>query len=188
MMELDSSSESMSQPSPASTGITVTQSSNTTTDKASNKDISEAEEPENVDANEKTISALPHTTKSTAIKNSISRSSQLQTTLQDLENQRRDLLRQLQTELKSSPPLLSTQSIAYLPSTHAHSQPVSPLTALTEAELLGQAKSTIKDHIKSLHGYNQVRDVGTGLIGMVAESRKVRVRDCQEEFGVTDGD
>jgi Swi5 len=33
-----------------------------------------------------------------------------------------------------------------------------------------------------------MRDVGMGLIGMVADSRGVRIRDCQEEFGIEEGD
>jgi DNA repair protein Swi5/Sae3 len=39
-----------------------------------------------------------------------------------------------------------------------------------------------------LHEYNEIKDVAQGLIGMIADARGVRVVDCQEEFGVGDGD
>lgn len=63
-----------------------------------------------------------------------------------------------------------------------------PLTASEEAEVSERAQVVIKKHIKLLHRYNEMRDVGMGLIGMVADSRGVRIRDCQEEFGIEDGD
>ncbi|KAI9786833.1 MAG: hypothetical protein M1839_005064 [Geoglossum umbratile] len=46
------------------------------------------------------------------------------------------------------------------------------------------AAATVKKHIRLLHDYNEIRDVGTGLMGMIADSRGVRVRDIYAEFGV----
>jgi DNA repair protein Swi5/Sae3 len=46
----------------------------------------------------------------------------------------------------------------------------------------------IKQHIKLLHEYNEIKDVAQGLIGMIADARDVRVVDCQREFGVGVGD
>ncbi|KFY08001.1 hypothetical protein V492_06624 [Pseudogymnoascus sp. VKM F-4246] len=48
------------------------------------------------------------------------------------------------------------------------------------------AAATVKAHIRRLHAYNEIRDVGQGLIGMIAEQRGVRIRECYEsgEFGV----
>lgn len=120
---------------------------------------------------------------------------QLSQRLLVLEAERRTLLLTLQKELSysqsprpESPEPTSQTSPDYLPSAHAHSQPSTPLVPVVEAELMDNAQTTIKKHIKLLHRYNETRDVGQGLIGMVAESRKVRVRDVQEEFGVRDGD
>ncbi|KFY86702.1 hypothetical protein V500_07456 [Pseudogymnoascus sp. VKM F-4518 (FW-2643)] len=48
------------------------------------------------------------------------------------------------------------------------------------------AAATVKAHIKRLHAYNEIRDVGQGLIGLIAEQRGVRIGECYEsgEFGV----
>jgi hypothetical protein len=78
--------------------------------------------------------------------------------------------------------------VSELPSVAAHSSPPPPLTKAEEDEASSSAQAVIKEHIKLLSKYNEIRDIGQGLIGMVAESRRVRIRDCQEEFGVTDGD
>ncbi|MCJ1239883.1 hypothetical protein MMC14_007881 [Varicellaria rhodocarpa] len=43
---------------------------------------------------------------------------------------------------------------------------------------------TVSAHIKLLHTYNEMRDVGMGLLGIIADNRGVRVRDVYEEFGV----
>ncbi|APA10442.1 predicted protein [Sclerotinia sclerotiorum 1980 UF-70] len=46
------------------------------------------------------------------------------------------------------------------------------------------AKETVKRHIKLLHDYNDIKDVGQGLLGMIADNRGVRVGELYEEFGV----
>jgi DNA repair protein Swi5/Sae3 len=46
------------------------------------------------------------------------------------------------------------------------------------------ASDTVKQHIKLLHDYNDIRDVGQGLIGMIADGRGIRVGELYEEFGV----
>lgn len=46
------------------------------------------------------------------------------------------------------------------------------------------AAETVKTHIKLLHDYNDIRDIGQGLIGMIADNRGVRIGDLYEEFGV----
>lgn len=51
---------------------------------------------------------------------------------------------------------------------------------------------TVKTHIHLLHQYNEIRDIGQGLLGMVAEKRNCRVADLYVgepgEFGVGRGD
>lgn len=46
------------------------------------------------------------------------------------------------------------------------------------------AAETVKNHIKLLHDYNDIRDVGQGLVGMIADNRGVRIGELYEEFGV----
>ncbi|KAK8169926.1 Swi5-domain-containing protein [Phyllosticta citrichinensis] len=53
---------------------------------------------------------------------------------------------------------------------------------------LDEAKAVIKEHIRLLHDYNEIRDVGQGLFGIIAESRGVRVKDIHEEFGISTKD
>ena len=117
----------------------------------------------------------------------VSKEDELHQTLLQLEAERRSLLRQLLLEVNEPLPQTSLNP-NYLPSVHAHTRPLTLLTPQVETELLNNAQSTIKDHIKLLHQYNETRDIGLGLIGMIAESRKVRIRDCQEEYGVGEGD
>ncbi|KAF7948291.1 uncharacterized protein EAE97_003702 [Botrytis byssoidea] len=46
------------------------------------------------------------------------------------------------------------------------------------------AKQTVKRHIRLLHDYNDIKDVGQGLLGMIADNRGVRVGEMYEEFGL----
>lgn len=46
----------------------------------------------------------------------------------------------------------------------------------------------VKQHIALLHQYNEIKDVGMGLFGLIADRRGVRVRDVFEEFGVVEAD
>lgn len=49
-------------------------------------------------------------------------------------------------------------------------------------------QATVKAHIKLLHDYNEIRDVGQGLMGIIADNRGVRVRDVYQDFEVGEGD
>lgn len=46
------------------------------------------------------------------------------------------------------------------------------------------ASTTVQTHIRLLHTYNESRDIATGLMGIIADNRGVRVRDIYEEYGV----
>ncbi|WEW56632.1 hypothetical protein PRK78_002080 [Emydomyces testavorans] len=48
--------------------------------------------------------------------------------------------------------------------------------------------SIVKRHIRLLHEYNEIKDVGQGLLGLIAEGRGVRYVDVQREFGVGGSD
>jgi hypothetical protein len=59
-----------------------------------------------------------------------------------------------------------------------------PVEKFTNETYSRPAAETVKRHIKLLHDYNDIRDVGQGLIGMIADNRGVRIGDLYEEFGV----
>jgi DNA repair protein Swi5/Sae3 len=46
----------------------------------------------------------------------------------------------------------------------------------------------VKRHIDLLHAYNEIKDVGQGLMSLIADSRGVRVREVMEEMGVGEED
>ncbi|EEP79542.1 predicted protein [Uncinocarpus reesii 1704] len=46
----------------------------------------------------------------------------------------------------------------------------------------------VKRHIRLLHEYNEIKDIGQGLLGLIAERRAVRYVDVQKEFGVGGND
>jgi hypothetical protein len=54
----------------------------------------------------------------------------------------------------------------------------------TEAEIMAVANKMVKDHIKLLHEYNELKDVGQGLMGLIADQRGVRIVEVNEEFGI----
>ncbi|GFF21974.1 DNA repair protein SWI5 homolog [Aspergillus udagawae] len=48
--------------------------------------------------------------------------------------------------------------------------------------------TTVKRHIRLLHEYNEIKDIGQGLMGLIADARGMRQVDVQREFGVGDRD
>jgi hypothetical protein len=54
----------------------------------------------------------------------------------------------------------------------------------TEADIMAAANKIVKEHIKLLHEYNELKDVGQGLMGLIADQRGVRIVEVQEEFGI----
>jgi hypothetical protein len=106
-------------------------------------------------------------------------------TLRALQCEEHELYQRLHRLLCPPPP---PPPKAYLPSMLAHTQRNLSLTPEQKQFALREAKVVIKEHIARLTKYNEIRDVGMGLIGMVADMRCERVRDVQGEFGVGDGD
>lgn len=49
-------------------------------------------------------------------------------------------------------------------------------------------QATVKAHIKLLHNYNEIRDIGQGLMGIIADNRGVRVSEVYKDFDVGEGD
>nr|OQO19469.1 hypothetical protein B0A51_11659 [Rachicladosporium sp. CCFEE 5018] len=58
----------------------------------------------------------------------------------------------------------------------------------TLAVALKSSNEVIKEHISLLHKYNEIKDVGQGLMGLIADKRGCRVLPVMEEFGVAEGD
>ncbi|KAK6350605.1 hypothetical protein TWF718_003794 [Orbilia javanica] len=58
----------------------------------------------------------------------------------------------------------------------------------TTEKLENPPKATIQQHIKLLHDFNEVRDIGLHLIGMIADERGVGLKEVLGEFGVTEKD
>ncbi|KAL4807841.1 DNA repair protein [Aspergillus unguis] len=52
------------------------------------------------------------------------------------------------------------------------------------AKLKNDPTDTVKRHIRLLHEYNEIKDIGQGLVGLIADARGMRQIDVQEEFGV----
>lgn len=50
------------------------------------------------------------------------------------------------------------------------------------------AQQTVKKHIRLLHAYNEIRDVGLGLMGLIADRKGQRLAEVLREFGVEEGD
>ena len=57
-------------------------------------------------------------------------------------------------------------------------------TSFSNDDVIILAHRIVKSHITSLGRYNEIRDIGQGLLGMIAEQRGVRTVDVMEEFGV----
>ncbi|KAI5287143.1 hypothetical protein KEM52_001724 [Ascosphaera acerosa] len=43
-------------------------------------------------------------------------------------------------------------------------------------------EAVTRRHIRLLHDYNEIKDVGQGLLGLIAESRGCRYVEVQEEY------
>jgi Swi5 len=54
--------------------------------------------------------------------------------------------------------------------------------------LQAQAEAIVKRHISLLNAYNEIKDVGQGLIGLIADSRGVRIKEVMEEMAVGEED
>lgn len=48
--------------------------------------------------------------------------------------------------------------------------------------------ATVQRHIRLLHEYNKIKDIGQGLMGLIADARGVRQIEVQKEYGVGDRD
>ncbi|KAL5388920.1 hypothetical protein DPSP01_002627 [Paraphaeosphaeria sporulosa] len=58
----------------------------------------------------------------------------------------------------------------------------------TESEIMAAAHQINKKHIKLLHEYNEIKDVGQGLMGLIADQRGERIVEVQQHFGIDAND
>ncbi|QIW98448.1 hypothetical protein AMS68_003966 [Peltaster fructicola] len=56
------------------------------------------------------------------------------------------------------------------------------------SEALRLAKKTNQEHIRLLNQYNEIKDVATSLIGMIAENRQKRIIEVMQDFDVDEND
>ncbi|KAL1793773.1 hypothetical protein ACET3X_008755 [Alternaria dauci] len=57
-----------------------------------------------------------------------------------------------------------------------------------ESDIMAAANKIVKEHIKLLHEYNELKDMGQGLMGLIADQRGTRIVEVQEEFGIEAAD
>ena len=62
------------------------------------------------------------------------------------------------------------------------------LSEPSAADIMAAANRVVKKHIRLLHEYNEIKDVAQGIMGLIADSRGVRIVDVQDEFGVDAND
>ncbi|KAM3417560.1 hypothetical protein BST61_g5797 [Cercospora zeina] len=106
-------------------------------------------------------------------------------------NSRVTALRAKQTALQSKLADLQTQRAAYIDKATLPSGLAMPEDWTEEQrakQALATANGVIKEHISALHRYNEIKDIGLGLMGLVAERRGVRQKIVMEEFGIGDRD
>lgn len=110
---------------------------------------------------------------------------------QENSNPRLTLLTQKHTHLTSKLAELQRQRATYTSTATLPSGLAMP-TDWTDEQKAKQALETangvIKEHIALLHSYNEIKDIGQGLMGLVADKRGVRVADVMEEFGMGEKD
>lgn len=79
-----------------------------------------------------------------------------------------------------------TKHLKYVPIHHPCLEPQAAIKGKVADMFLCRqpAAETVRRHIKLLHDYNDIRDVGQGLVGMIADNRGVRIGELYDEFGV----
>lgn len=73
-------------------------------------------------------------------------------------------------------------------STNTAKFPAGSASPQNQAETQAEAEAIVKRHIKLLHAYHEIKDVGQGLMGLIADARGVRLKEVMEEMGVEEND
>lgn len=103
-----------------------------------------------------------------------------ETTLAELKAQRRALL----AALAALPNIQETINQDAVSSGLEETSESGP----SDEQVMGAANKIVKKHIKLLHEYNEIKDVGQGLMGLIADQRGVRIIEVQDEFGIGEKD
>ncbi|KAF2446462.1 hypothetical protein P171DRAFT_430613 [Karstenula rhodostoma CBS 690.94] len=98
-------------------------------------------------------------------------------TLAELKAKRAALIASL-THLPAIQDLLADARTSGVSSQMSNAEPA-------ESEIMAAAHQIHKKHIKLLHEYNEIKDVGQGLMGLIADQRGVRIMEVQDDFGVS---
>jgi hypothetical protein len=101
-------------------------------------------------------------------------------TLAELKAQKASLLASLAT-LPAIRSLMEEQDSPDVDMSDNHGEP-------TEADVMAAVNKIVKNHIKLLHEYNELKDAGQGLMGLIADQRGVRIVEVQDEFGIDAND
>lgn len=65
---------------------------------------------------------------------------------------------------------------------------VNSVVAIRTEQALAISTAKMKLHVKQLQQYNDLKDIGQQLIGLIAEKKGVRIVEVQREFGVDGND
>lgn len=89
-----------------------------------------------------------------------------------------ELIAKTQSQSDHSPPPITDRRPDHGPF------PDQDLDPATAAEAEAAAAAIVKRHIRLLRDYNEIKDVGLGLMGLIADGRGCRLGSVMEEFGV----
>ena len=104
-----------------------------------------------------------------------------ETTLAELKAQRAALI----TSLAAVPGIQALVAAANNPG-DAPSPP--PDDESIDTQVMAAAQELNKKHIRLLHEYNEMKDAGQALMGLIADQRGVRIAEVQDEFGINASD
>jgi hypothetical protein len=95
----------------------------------------------------------------------------------------------LRAALESTVAELLSQRTSLVNSISPTSESQEPEDTETRARLaVDAANAKIKSQIRHLQQYNDIKDIGTQLMGLIAEKRGCRIGEVQEEFGINPDD
>ncbi|PVI02723.1 hypothetical protein DM02DRAFT_612702 [Periconia macrospinosa] len=98
-------------------------------------------------------------------------------TIDELKSQKRALISSLAT-FESVQELIAENEASDFASRISAGEP-------SDSDVMTAANTIVGRHIKLLHNYNEIKDIGQGLMGLIADSRGVRIMEVHDEFGVS---
>ncbi|OJD31606.1 uncharacterized protein BKCO1_4600043 [Diplodia corticola] len=123
----------------------------------------------------------PHADK--RLPNAQARTAALQATLADLTARRNDVVK----EFAAVPSVAEKLPLSCTAAANSAASSA-PDTDAEKDAAVRVAKAIIQQQIRRLNDYNEMRDVGQELMGIIAESRGVRIKEIQDEFGISTND